>query len=198
MNYEEMIQFIEDKNLLLPEKDYYYHAFVYNQNNFINMINKGIKSAILLGKHGSGLNGNFYVSLSKKETTNVDCSIYNQLLYLPMFIINDEIKTVKAVNCKKNTYHYPRWIRYSPLPFRETIYDDEYQKFLQVSSKDIVGIEYNLKFLFNRINKSNIIEDLVVLRNMINDLNSQKLDLPIIDYSSSREINKEKVLSLHL
>ena len=198
MNYEEMIQFIEDKDLSLPEKNYYYHAFVYNQNNFINMINKGIKSSILLGKHGNGLNGKFYVSLSKKETSEIEYSIYNQLLYLPMFIINDEIKTIKAINCTKNISHYPRWFQYSPLPFRESIYDDEYQKFLQVSSKDIVGIEYNLKFLFNRINKSNIIEDLVVLRNMINDLNSQNLDLPIIDYSSSREINKEKVLSLHL
>ena len=184
--------------LLLPEKDYYYHAFVYNQNNFINMINKGIKSPILLGKHGCRLNGNFYVSLSKRETSEIEYSIYNQLLYLPMFIIIDEIKSIKAINCTKNVCHYPRWFQFSPLPFRETIYDDEYQKFLQVSSKDIVGIEYNLKFLFNRINKSNIIEYLVGLRNMINDINSQKLDLPIIDYSSSREINKEKVLSLHL
>ena len=57
------------------------------------MINKGIKSPILLGKHGCRLNGNFYVSLSKRETSEIKYSIYNQLLYLPMFIINDEIKT---------------------------------------------------------------------------------------------------------
>ena len=135
MNYEEMIQFIEDKDLSLPEKDYYYHAYVYNQEDFINMVNEGIKSAILLGKHGSGLNGKFYVSLSKRETSNIDHSIYNQLLYLPMFIISDEIKAVKAINCKKNTCHYPRWLRYSPLPFRESIYDDEYQKFLKYHLK---------------------------------------------------------------
>ena len=67
MNYEEIIHFIEDKQISIEEKDYFYHAFAYDQNEFINMLNNGIKSPILLGKSGSGLNGNFYVSLSKKE-----------------------------------------------------------------------------------------------------------------------------------
>ena len=77
MNYEEMIQFIEDKDLTLPEKNYYYHAFVYIQEDFINMVNEGIKSAILLRKNGSGLNGNFYVSLSKREASEIEYSVYN-------------------------------------------------------------------------------------------------------------------------
>ena len=40
--------------------------------------------------------------------------------------------------------------------------------------------------------------DLLILKDIINDLNSQDLNLPIIDYHSSKEINKDKVLSLHL
>lgn len=198
MNYEEIIHFIEDKQISIEEKDYFYHAFAYDQNEFINMLNNGIKSPILLGKSGSGLNGNFYVSLSKKENYETQSSINKQLFYLPTFVINDKLKAVKAINCTKIKKNYPRWIRYSPLPFRESIYDDEYQKFLQVPSQDILAIEYNLKLIFEKTNRKSFINDLIILKNIIDDLNSQNFNLPIIDYHSSKEINKDKVLSLHL
>ena len=47
MNYEEIIHFIEDKQISIEEIDYFYHAFAYDQNEFINMLNNGIKSPIL-------------------------------------------------------------------------------------------------------------------------------------------------------
>ena len=140
MDYLRIIHYIEDESIKL-DSDFYYHAFDYNQDEFISMITEGIKAPILLGKPGDGNNGKFYVSLSK----NVNCSnsIYNKLSSKPMFMINNKILTVKARNSKIYGM-YPMFLMQSPLPFRDCEYDDEYQKFLKVSAKDILAIQYNI------------------------------------------------------
>ena len=87
----------------------------------------------------------------------------------------------------------------SPLPFRESEYDDEYQKFLKVSPKYILAIQYNIFSNCQQHNDSNYTkQQLLILREIIRDLESQKINLPIIDASTSTKINKEKVLSLKL
>lgn len=53
MDYNDIIRYIEDKPNELTN-DFYYHAFVYEQEKFIGMINNGIKSQILLGKQALG------------------------------------------------------------------------------------------------------------------------------------------------
>ena len=171
-----------------------YHAFQYKKEEFINMITEGIKSPILLGRPGNGNNGKFYVCLSKNE--ECENSIYDRLNSNPMFVINGNIKTIKSRNFIKNGY-YPISFMYSPLPFRECEYDDEYQKFLKVSSKDILAIQYNIFSNCQQYNNSNYMKhQLLILKQMIEDLESQNIDLPIIDASTSTKINKEKVLKI--
>ena len=128
MNYYDVVNYLEDEPVLINH-DYYFHAFEYNHINFINMINKGVKAPILLKKYAEGNNGYFYVSLTKNN--NCELSIYHKLSFLPMFIINDKINTIKTRNFKRFGY-YPISLTKSPLPFRESAYDDEYQKFLKV------------------------------------------------------------------
>ncbi len=197
MDYLRIIHYIEDDTIIL-DSDFYYHAFEYNQKEFISMITEGIKAPILLGKRGDGNNGKFYVSLSKN--TNCLNSIYNKLSNKPMFMINNKMLTVKARNFKIYG-KYPLFLMQSPLPFRDCEYDDEYQRFLRVSSKDILAIQYNIYSNFQKYNDKNndyIKCQLLTLKQMIEDLKSQKIYLPIVDASTSTKINTEKILSLKL
>ena len=190
----ELINYIEDTHILYDNP--YYHSFEYNKDDFINMITEGIKSPILLGKPGGGNNGKFYVSLSKHE--NCEYSIYDKLNSNPMFVIDRNLKTLKTRNFIKKGY-YPISFMQSPLPFRESEYDDEYQKFLKVSPKYILAIQYNIFSNCEQHNDNSYIKQhLLILTQIIKDLESLEINLPIIDSSTSTKINKEKVLSLKI
>ena len=184
----EVLSFIENVPIVLSN-NYYYHAFVYDHDAFVNMINEGIKSPIYLNRSGEGHNGLFYVSLSK----NLNCvdSIYDKLSSLPMFIINEKIWAIKAKNALSPSFSLKR----SPLPIRYSEYDDEYQKFLKVKPKDILGIQFNL---FTNVDDSNIRYSIAVLQAIISDLEHEGNNMPIIDGITSRMINKGKVMSLNL
>lgn len=187
---EKILNYIEDEQVIMD--DFYYHAFSYNHEKFINMITEGIKSPILLKTKAGGNNGYFYVSLTKNE--NCKNSIYKKLDHMPMFIINNKIKTVKAKNFSLSS-SYPMWVKNSPLPFRDCEYDDEYQKFLKVNPKDILGIIYDISNCDNPY-LHDIKNKLFILNEMIKDLKSENINLPIINASSNKKINQEKVLSL--
>ena len=165
------------------------------------MISKGIKSRILLGKRAGintdSNNGYFYVSLSKNEPCEM--SIHHKLSGYPMFVISGNIKPLKAQNFRRYG-RYPMWCSNSPLPFRECEYDDEYQKFLQVLSKDILAIQYNIFSNYQEYDNNGdyMRNQLLVLQSIIRDLDFLKIDLPVIDGSTSAKINKEKVLFLKI
>lgn len=190
----DIINYIEDEPILLVSKPYY-HAFSYDSNEFISMITEGIKAPILLGKDGAGNNGPFYVSLSKNE--NAENSIYDRLQTLPMFVINENIKTFKARNFNKEKPYPLRFTR-TPFPFRECQYDDEYQKFLKVSPKDILAIQYNLFYELVDKGEDYMKEQLLTLIKIVEDLEKKQVNLPIINTSTRTKLNKEKILSLKL
>ena len=190
-----IINYIEDAPIINYDNTYY-HSFQYNKEEFINMITEGIKSPILLRKPGGGNNGKFYVSLAKQE--KCEYSIYDKLNSNPMFVIDGNLKALKTRNFIKKGY-YPISFMQSPLPFRESEYDDEYQNFLKVSPKYILAIQYNIFSNCQQHNDSNYTkQQLLILREIMKDLESQKINLPVIDASTSTKINKEKVLSLKL
>lgn len=189
MDYNKLVEYIEDKKIVQDDINYY-HAFKYNNQNFSSMITKGIKSPILLNKKGNGHNGSFYVSLSKNE--NVEYSINRNLIYLPAFIIDNGIKVVKCKNFITDD------IKKLPMFSRVSEYDDEYQKFLKVSKKHIVGIRYNLYKILMEYGTGFIKQNLLILKQIINDLRKAGVDLPIIDLSNSTLINQEKVLRLKI
>ena len=196
MNYNDIICYIEDEIISYNDNSYY-HAFKYSKENFINMITEGIKAPILLGKKGYGNNGLFYVCLAKKSESKKSC--YIQQISKPMFVINPELKTYKARNYTEQGHYFFPFSR-TFFPFRECQFDDEYHAFLIVKPNNILAIQYNLFDNFKKTNCSDEIKkrQLLILKSMIKDLDSQSIDLPIIDLSTSTKINKEKVLSLKI
>ena len=192
MSKDDILDFIEDKKMQNYD-GVYYHAFPYRKDKFIKMVNRGIMSPILLGKESKGNNGYFYVSLSKKE--ECEYSVYELLKHLPMFVIDGDMRTIKVKNYRRSKYGYG-WAVDLPLPFRESSYDDEYQKFLCVSPRHFLAIQYNL--YLNRMKFGDIDNDLVNLKSIVESLENEEVDLPIIDGSSLRVINKDKVKRLNL
>ena len=171
----------------------YYHAFVYNHDSFIKMLNEGLKAKILLQKRGTGFNGLFYVSLSKCEKGFY--SAYNLLKEDPAFIIDGNLKTFKTINYIREG-NYSISFCNTFLPFRISPYDDEYQRFLKVSPEKIKAIRYELSSAVN--NEEHFIYKLTILQHLMQDLEQVNSSLPIIDADSHQIFNRQKVLALKL
>ena len=184
MTYDEILNYVEDSKLIL-ENNFFYHSFIYEQKYFQDMITKGIKSPILLNKKANSYNGYFYISLSKNEECNN--SIYRLTFNYPRFIINPNLKVIKTSNFKFKNY---------PYTTKQCKYDDEYLKFLFIDSNDILGIQYNLSSIFADSNDNYKKEQLIILKNIVNDLIKLNINISIIDSYNDTQINKNKVLEI--
>ena len=141
-------------------KDVYYHAFNYDSDLLKKMLQEGIKAKILLHEKGTGYNGLFYVSLSK-ENEDYLYSAYNLLIAHPAFIIDEKLRTIKTRNLGIEK-GYPLSFCNTFLPFRESNYSDEYQRFLIVPPTMIKALRYNLTA---NASEQNIMNRLDVLQN---------------------------------
>lgn len=180
-----IINDIEDKKCYI-NGNWYYHIFEYNKTESYNIFKQGIKSNFLLKKKSNGgYNGIYYISLSKR--TNEDKQIYKLIENMPMFIIDENIKTIHA----KSSNKFGSFIN-SPLPLRTSQYNDEYQVFLKINPNRIKGINFKLYKNPNTINQ--LKNDLIILKKIVLYLKENNINMPIYDNSTKREINKEKVL----
>lgn len=157
--------------------DCYFHSFDFCKESYQNIITDGLKSKILLkhiDKEGTN-NGSFYVSLLKIDTHYNDLSILEDN---PLLIIDKSVRVIKTSNNRfynlfSNT---PFSLRYSP-------YNNEYQKFLKISSKHILGIAFN-------INRENKIENLKQMKELLLWEKEINKDILFMDRNSNRVIDK--------
>ena len=182
---KKILDYIEDKNITI-NNDWFYHAMPFSHDNFLNALNNGILSPYLLQGYNSSYR---YVFVSRGNKSKYS-AFTNHSIY-PNFIINESIDAIKADDgyIKKLMYGGFHGLRFT------SIYDDEYQVYKKINPEDIIGILFNLeKLITSYKEKSNyylaILYDIVVL------LNELKSTIPIIDYYTKKEINKQKVLSL--
>ena len=113
---------------------------------------------------------------------------YNILYTSPKFIISDKVKALKA----KSPYMYSYTFFSSFFPIRNSFYKDEWHIFYKVKEEDIIGMVYNLSDQFNSYFKD---EDYFKnLLEIVNILNKLELDIPIYDYVSFKEVNKDMCL----
>lgn len=183
-----------EKDIEINDSTWFYHAFYPNEKDITDMLTDGIKAPILLGKKKSngGNNGLFYVSVCKRLKTRPDYRhAYSMFRDSPMFIIEG----INPIKC--NISLLSSICMNTPLPFRNTSYEDEYQQFLKISCTNIIGIQLKLLRLVGYDN----IEALKMARELISVITSINSDLPIYDYSLEnagliKEIDKELFLSL--
>lgn len=161
--------------------DCYFHSFDFCKESYQNIVTDGLKSKILLkhiDKEGTN-NGSFYVSLLKIDTHYNDLSILEDN---PLLIIDKSVRVIKTSNNRfynlfSNT---PFSLRYSP-------YNNEYQKFLKISSKHIFGIAFNM-------NRENEIENLKKMKELLLWEKEIDKDVLFMDRNSNRVIDKHSMV----
>lgn len=183
-----------EEDVLIDDKDWFYHAFSFENENISDMLIDGIKAPILINrkKCNGGNNGWFYVSVAKRLNTRPDYHYaYSMYSTHPMFIIDG----IHPVKCDKNILSF--YSQYTPLPFRDSEYVDEYQQFLKISADKIRGIQYKL-YASVGYNNVEVLKQFRKLALLLDELN---LKLPIYDYSFERigiikKVNPEIIIEL--
>lgn len=190
MTEKEILDYIEDKTIKI-NNDWFFHATKNDIKTIEQILNEGIKCAYLRNeKSNKGYNGKYYVSVSKK-TSNPQ-SVYNLFEHLPIFVL-DGINSIKANN--KNRIFKP--FTETIIPLRTSIKADEYHVFLKIESSKIVALGYSLYHMLFDGYKFDVYQ-LQFLKELIIILEKLNKDLPIYDFSSNREINKNKVKLLNI
>ena len=157
------------------------------------ILQNGLKSAHLRGEKRGGLyNGKYYISLNKRNE-DPDSSFNQYAKHHDIRFIFDNINPIHA------KFNFDIFFMFcnTIIPIRSSGWEDEYHAFGKVEPSKIVALEYSLHYMTKegyRFDK----EKLIYLKQVILCLKELKKDLPIYDYTSNKEYNKDKVLSLNL
>lgn len=191
MSGEKLIDFIESPSVI--DLAWYYHAFWYKPNNFSDMVTQGIKCNKILGKKDcyASHNGKYYISLSRIVQSSKDNSAFQNYFEWPSFII-DDIKATKCIQISE-----PIFLGNSIFPIRFSSNFDEYQAYKIITPDKYVGLRCSIMLWYQNGQKKHLEN----LREMILFLKSQRISLPIYDYTnwadlSIREINKDAYLEM--
>ena len=182
---KEIIDFIEDKDIIIDDS-WYYHAVPFSRDIYINILNNGILAPYLISDNNSSYKY-IFISRANGDKNGAFC---NYSIY-PNFIINNNIKAIKFDDSfvKKIIYNGFHNLKFTSL------YKDEYQVYKTIKKEDIIGIIYNLDKLVNDYkNESNYYFN--ILYDLVSLLNELDNTMPIFDYYTGKEINRQKVLSL--
>lgn len=191
MNNIEIIKLLEDKEILIDD-NWYFHATNNNLETIKSILNEGIKSASLLNKKGNNFNGKYFISLFKN--TDEAQSLILWLKDRLKFVIND----ISPLYADRSKLNFRKNFINTRIPLRTSEWDGEYQQYLKIDRENIIALEYSLFNLISNPNYSNTKEDLLFLKSIILYLEEINSSLPIYDLSSSREINKQKLLTLNI
>lgn len=183
------IEKIETRNVV-KNLNWFYHGFDFG--NIAKIMENGIlaKKYLDFSSPNFGDNGKYYISLSK-DTNRVFTAFrqYNQMG--PMIIVDN----IEAIKCRKNMLY--EWLRFTPLPFRYSGWDDEYQVYSKILPDKFVGIEC---VLYDWAKDNNLFF-LRRFRDMLEVMQSLDSNLPIYDFSRQEdgivhELDKEAFLEL--
>ena len=99
-----------------------------------------------------------------------------------MLIIDKSVRVIKTSN---NGFY--NLFSNTPFPLRYSPYNNEYQKFLKISSKRILGIAFN-------INRENEIENLKQMKELLLWEKEINKNLLFMDRNSNRVIDKHSMV----
>ena len=198
MNIEEILTFIEDREFDITD-----NWFLHATSNDIGVIEKifeeGIKSAYLRDKKPNHFNGRYYISLYKYNALGDGLSLW--LDKYPKFVIDG----IDPLYADRKKLYFRRMFINTRLPLRTSEWDGEYQQYLMIDKSKFIAFGYDLSYILKDMYCSDETikirlqrEKLLLLKNIIMCMHEVNNPLPIYDFSTKREINKEKVLSLHI
>ena len=185
-----LIEYIEDEDMVINPK-WYYHASRYDKEKYKNILTKGILSAYLRKDDNHGkTNGRYYVCVAR----NMELDTGN-LLAAPGFVIDEKLKTLNA-----SKFKIFELFEDTILPFRYCDGDeDERQVFLKINKSKIIALQYAIKkWAIHDYMDDRPVRDIQRVKELFNIMDSLNIDLPIYDFSSRKEINKEKVMKLDI
>lgn len=186
----ELIQYIEDRPFK-PQEEWFYHATDRDLDMIENIFKEGIKCAFLRKeKSNQGYNGKYYVSVSKKSD-DPNC-VFNLFSHLPILVL-DGIKPIKA---DPKNFLFGSFME-TILPFRTSSKEDEYQQFLKINPDKIIALGFSIAHMLENNYKFDMYR-LLYLKKIICMLQSIEKSIPVYDFTSNMEINKDKVLSLDI
>ena len=186
----ELLQYIEDRPFKAQD-EWFYHATDRDLDGLENILIEGIKCSFLRKeKSNQGYNGKYYVSVSKKSDN--PNSVFNLFSHLPILVL-DGIKPIKA---DEKNFFFGSFTE-TILPFRTSSKADEYQQFLKISPDKIVALGFSIAHMLES-NYNFDMYRLLYLKKIICLLQCIEKNIPVYDFTSNMEINKDKVLSLEL
>lgn len=191
MAKEDILSFIEDKDIE-PDKNWYLHATKNDINNVRKILDEGIKSAYLRGQQGTHFNGRYYISLYKYDSESK--AIIAWLINNIKFIIHD----ISPLYADRSKYKLRKFLANTRIPLRTSEWDGEYQQYLKIEPFKIIALEYSLSYILANSSDDVTKEKIEFLKAIILCMQEKNRDLPIYDLSLNRELNKQKILSLHL
>ena len=198
MDIEEIIRFIEDKDFEI-NNSWYFHATSDNVDVIKNILEEGIKSAYLRGEKPNHFNGKYYISLYQYNTLDNGLNLW--LDKYPKIVIND----IEPLYADRTKLNLRRIFINTKVPLRTSELDGEYQQYLLIDTRKFVALGYDLAYIFKDIYCSDKTikeklqkEKLQLLKDIIFHMHQVNSQLPIYDFYTKKEINKEKVLSLHI
>ena len=191
-----MVKELEDKDIKYINKQWFYQASKYNYEKYKSILSDGILCNYLLMNKSYKYNGPYYISIIRDLGSEFKYSSYLQYLEsVPMLILNENIDALPTL---KETILGKLLIN-TKSTHRISEFDDEYQVPFKIETKDIIGIEFYFeKILKNSMQNDKVITPFFELKSLVNLMNELNIDLPIFDYSTYKEINKDKVLKLQI
>lgn len=192
---DELLNFIEDKDILLCD-DWYFHTTSSDVDIVEKILNEGIKSAYLRRENGNHFNGKYYISLFKNVEEADSLKLYCR--DRPKFIVQGINPYSTICYSDSIKYRIGKMLVNTKLSLRISEWPGEYQEYLWIDPDKIVAIEYSLFDISSNSNEINVLDKLRFLRELVLLIEQIDRDLPIYDLSSKKEINKEKVKLLKL
>lgn len=202
MDKKIIIDMIEDtKKDIEINPEWKYHSI--RLNTIESILENGLLCNDLLpdeykNKIQKTFNGNYYISLLKNlnysnnkkrfEHKELFCGWYNDN---PLLIIDDKVKTYQthSIYTTKGRFIYHYFIN-TKLPLRCSCWSDEVQAYKKIDTSHFIGIYYKL---INKIIFDDNINSIETLQQIINILDNYNFDIPVIDGSDNKIINKDVI-----
>lgn len=175
------------------ETKWYYHGIMpkegTTEKEFLQQIRQilteGLKCSHLRGSTTiGGYNGQYYISISEGSSSSSSAykAFENNLILV--------LENVDAIPTIFPTSETKRLANTTSI-LRGSIFEDEYQVFLNIGPNKIAALAYNL---YSLVEKGYDLEDeLLFLQKIIDILDQLGSDIPIYDLSGNKKINKQMI-----